>query len=49
MARTQKAKLFGGSIQAGSLCYFALRTGARGMESSCNRLFVPASNRDGVR
>src|ERR1700722_2763727 len=28
----KKAKLVGGSIQAGSLCYFALRTGTRGIE-----------------
>jgi hypothetical protein len=31
-AWTQKAKLVGDSLQAGSLWYFALRTGARGME-----------------
>src|ERR1700722_11357579 len=32
IAWTQKAKLFGGSIQGGSLCYFALWTGTRGVE-----------------
>jgi hypothetical protein len=32
IAWKQKGKLVGGSIQAGSLCYFALRTGARGIE-----------------
>jgi hypothetical protein len=28
----QKAKLVGGAIQVGSLSYFALRTGTRGIE-----------------
>jgi hypothetical protein len=33
MGWIQKAKLVGDSIQAGSLCYFALLTSARGIEN----------------